>query len=559
MNFGWNSAWRALAPRGAAVAVTAVLLWLVVWPLALLLLEALRTPDGFGLAHFAEFARRLDEWVALGRSLWISVASVVLAAAVGVPLAFFFERNAFPGRSVLGALAALPIALPPLVGVIAFLFLYGESGFLARGLQHLLGLREAPWRLHGPGAILLVHAYSMYAYFYLFTRAGLARLDASLLEAAAILGAGRGRIFWRVVLPQLRPALLGATLLTLMTSLGSFSAPYIFAGGYRVMTTQIVASKLSGELALAQVEAVMLALVALLALGWIRALQGPDLTGAGHGLAPAPPPPARRPWVRWTKTALAAGFLLLAVLPHLTLLLISFVPADSWTVELLPPELSWGNYQQLFAQPERLRPMLNSLWMATVATAGAVVLGLLAARHSLARGSRWGMLLETLIALPWAVPGTVFAVALATTFSVDAPLLARFVWVGTPILLPLAYLARALPMTGRAALAGLRQLDPALGEAAASLGAGPLRTFLRVTLPLIRPALAAGTSLAMIAALGDFVSSVVLYTFETRPISLEIQSTLRLQEFGVAAAYGVLLMILASFTFLIWGREGEAR
>ena len=171
------------------------------------------------------------------------MASVALAAAIGVPLAFLFERYDFPGRGVLGALMALPAVLPPLVGVIAFLFLYGESGFVARAVQALFGLRDAPWRLQGPGAILLVHAYSMYVYFYLFTRAGLARLDESMLEAAASLGAGRWRTWRRVVLPLLRPSLGGAALLTFMTALASFSAPYVFGGGFRVMTTQIVATQ----------------------------------------------------------------------------------------------------------------------------------------------------------------------------------------------------------------------------------------------------------------------------------------------------------------------------
>src|SRR5207247_885810 len=124
----------------------------------------------------------------------------------GVPLAFLFEWLDFPGRKTLGSVIALPAVLPPFVGVIAFLFLYGESGFVARAVQHVLGLERAPWRLQGAGAILLVHAYSMYVYFYLFTRAGLAKLDASMLEAAQALAAGRWETLRRVTLPLIRPA-----------------------------------------------------------------------------------------------------------------------------------------------------------------------------------------------------------------------------------------------------------------------------------------------------------------------------------------------------------------
>jgi len=546
-----------LLPLLPASLLAFFLLWLVGYPLLLTLLGSLEGGDGATtFEHWRFFFERAEEWQALWRSFFLSVLSVFFSALVGVPLAFVFERLDFPGRRVLGALVALPVALPPLVGVIAFLFLFGESGFLSRGLMLVLGLEQAPWRLTGPGAILLVHTYSMYVYFYLFVRAALARLDASLLEAAASLGASRARTFFKVILPQLRPALLGASLLTFMTSLGSFSAPYIFGGGYRVMTTQILASKLGGEVALAQVEAVVLAIVALVALFVIRRLQGQDIAIGSHGIAPERQR-LERPWVRVGSAALGYGLAIFLLLPHLTLLLISFVPLGSWTTELLPPLFSTQNYRELFAEPQRLQPILNSLWMAAAATAGAVLLGLLTARQALRRKGFLGGLLEGLIALPWAIPGTVFALALGVAFSKNEPALLRFLWVGTPIILPMAYLVRCLPMTGRSSLAGLRQVDPALEEAAAILGASRLRTMWKVILPRIRPAIQAGMGLAFITALGDYVASIVLYTFETRPISIEIASTLRVQEFGIAAVYGVLLMLLSSAAFLLWGR-GDA-
>src|SRR5437867_8785261 len=197
----------------AAAALTLVLAWLVIYPILIVGSEA---------AHpmaLREFLTRPGEWAALWASVWISLLSAVLAAAIGIPLAFLFEWFDFPGRKTLGALIALPVVLPPLVGVIAFLFLYGESGFIARAIQTALHLEQAPWRLQGAGAILLVHAYSMYVYFYLFTRAGLAKLDVSMLEAAQALGADRRATLWRVIVPLLRPSLVGAAMLTFMTAL----------------------------------------------------------------------------------------------------------------------------------------------------------------------------------------------------------------------------------------------------------------------------------------------------------------------------------------------------
>ncbi len=533
----------------AGVGMALLLVWMVIYPIAIVVREAV-----VGGAA-AEFVSRPGEWRALWASLWISLASVGLAAAIGVPLAFLFEWFEFPGRKTLGSLVALPVVLPPLVGVIAFLFLYGESGFVARAVQATLGLERSPWRLQGAGAILLVHAYSFYVYFYLLTRAGLAKLDASMLEASQALGAGRWRTLRRVVLPLLRPSLAGAAMLTFLTALGSFSAPFLFGGGFRVMPTQILASKMNGELPLAMVETAALAAVALLGLAVLSRTEGRDLLVAlGKGTTP-PRRAIGTPGIR--VLAAAAGWLFAAflLLPHLTLALVSLVPYASWTTESLPPVLSLVNYRRLFSEPERLEPLVTSLWMAAGSTALALTIALAAGWLAVRRRVRLRKAIEGLLALPWALPGTVFAIALATAFSVHSPLTLRWVMVGTALLLPLAYLVRNLPVTSRPLLAGLRQLDPALEEAAASLGAGRWRTLRRVTLPLLKPALAAGATLAFVGALGDFVVSKVLFTYDTRVISIEIDSSLRVNEFGVAAAFGVVLMVVSAAVLGIGARR----
>jgi iron(III) transport system permease protein len=551
-------------PRWAGGLLAVLLVWLVGYPLVWTGVEAVHDASGWTASYLQAFLARPDEWLALWRTLWIAVASTALAAVVGVPLAFAFERADFPGRRLLGVLVALPVSLPPLVGVIAFLFLYGESGFLARAVRAVAGDGTVSWNLSGAPAILLVHTYSFYVYFYLLVRAGLRRLDGAHAEAAAALGAGAWRTFWRVTVPQLRPALAGAALLTFMTALASFSAPYIFGGGFRVLTTQIVASKLNGETAMAYVETVALAILALSALAGMRQVERRTALAAGsvRGIAPR----RRRLTGAGRMAAAAAGWGLAVVLllPHATLLLISLVPAATWTTQALPPVLDLSNYRAIAGDPERLRPLWNSAWLASLATALALAVGLHGAvvADRLRRGTsgvrkaaRLADVVEGLLVLPWAIPGTVFAVALAAAMSANEPWAGRFLLVGTPWILLLGYLVRSLPLTGRAAIAGAGSLDPALGEAAAALGASRARTLATVTLPLLWPSLAAGAGLALITSLGDFVTSIVLYTYETRPVAVEIYSSLRVQELGIAAAHGVLLMGVSAAGFLAWDRD----
>ena len=126
---------RGIRREAIGLLVLLLLAWMVVYPLALVLSEAFGGPGRWTLEAVRRFGREGNEWRALFASLWLSVASVAGAALIGVPLGFLVTRIGFPGRRVVATLLGLPAVLPPLVGVIAFLFLYGETGFAAHLAQ----------------------------------------------------------------------------------------------------------------------------------------------------------------------------------------------------------------------------------------------------------------------------------------------------------------------------------------------------------------------------------------------------------------------------------------
>jgi iron(III) transport system permease protein len=525
--------------------------WLIAFPVILLLLWTVIYPNAAviagsfenGLGHWREFAASPADREALWTSLVISVASVFASLAIGVPLAFLLGRFEFPGRRLLRAVATLPAALPPLVGVIAFLFLYGESGLVTRIVQRVLGMQEAPWRLKGVGAIVFVHAYTMYVYVFLFVSAGLERFDATLDEAASGLGASTWQRLRRVTLPLLMPAVAGSMLLVFMNALGSFSAPYVFGGGLRVLSTQILASKTNGALGLAYVETTVLALSAVAGLvlfRWLDRKRKYTLASKGG---------RRRRTIQSRHvqifTSVAAAVIVIAlVLPHLMVVLVSFARDGAWTTQVLPPEYTFENYKRLFSESELWRPIYNSVSMAIVATAGNLVVCFLAAYLIVFRKFAGRRLLELLVALPWAIPATAIALGLAATFNRNDLLTGRVLLVGTFWILPLAYFIRDIPLVASAVEGSLRQMDSSLEDAARGLGASWFLTMRRVILPAARPGLVAGGLLAAVTAVGEFVASVVLYTHSNRPISMEILAQLRALAFGTAAAYSVLLIFL---------------
>src|SRR5215212_5214464 len=537
-----------------------VLVYGVIYPNLSVLITSFQRAGSWTLANYREVLSQRIVLEAIVSSVGLSIGTVLFCAMVGVPLAFLFERFTFPGRRLFAALAALPLVLPPLVGTVAFIFLCGESGILAHGIQHLLRLENPPWRLRGWPALLLFHTYTMYPFFYVLTGAGLRRIDASLAEAARSLGASRTTVLRRVVLPQLTPSLLAAALLTFMTSMASFSAPLLFGGDVRVLTLEIFTARQRGDFVMAVTDTVILAIISLGALIVFQRYEGTRKFAA----AAMKGAPRRRVSIasgaaRLLATIVAVAFALILVLPVATLLLVSFAREGSWTTQTLPSAYTLANYQRLFGDAYTAEVFFNSFTMSAIA-AGAALLWSFCVVTFLRRRKFIGRrLLSLLVLIPWALPGTVVAVSVAEAYGSPGSLLGSFVLVGTFWILPVVYFLRFMPLVVRALQASMEQLDPTLEEAAGSLGARAWQRFTRVTLPLVWPGAVAGTLLAFVIALGEYVASVLVFVPANRPISIAIASELRDFNLGAAAAYGVVLIVIISISMIVAGRLERLR
>jgi len=557
--------------RLALLAITAVVLvYGVVYPNLAVLKASLRQDGNWTLIHYASVLSQRSTIEALINSVILSVGTVALCAAVGVSLAFLFERYTFPGRRLFSVFAALPLVLPPLVGTLAFIFLLGESGILSRVVQGGLRLQSAPWTLRGWPALLLFHTYTMYPFFYVLTGAGLRRIDASLAEAARSLGATRLTVLARVLLPQLTPSLVAAALLTFMTSMASFSAPLFFGGRVRVLTLEIYSARQRGDAEMAITETVLLAIISLGALIFFQRYEG-----TRRFVAAAMKGATRRREVirhgvgRTLATIAAVFFSILLVSPVLTLILVSFAREGSWTTQTIPPEYTLSNYVRLLSDSQASEVFVNSFAMSAIAAIAALVwsfcvVSLVVGEGELGKqrsrtGTYWKRFVSLLVLIPWALPGTVVAVSIAEAYGQPSILLGSFVLVGTFWILPVVYFLRFMPLVVRAVQANTEQIDPSLSEAAGSLGAKPLRRFVRVTLPLIWPGAVAGTLLAFVIALGEYVASVLVFVPINRPISIAIASEMRNFNLGIAAAYGVVLIGIIAIVMAAAGRMERLR
>ena len=524
-----------------------VVLVLLVYIVVPMFATAATSAEGGGSAYSGFLSG--SSQTALSLSVGISVGSVLTTGILGTALAVLLSRFDFPGRRVLRLFALLPMALPPLIGAVSFYFLYAESGIVPRFLARYFGADAAAVSANGVWGVLLVHTMTMYPYFYLAVTSALAGTDASMEEAALNLGASRFRMWRTVLLPMLTPALVSGTLLTFMVSMASFTAPQFY--NVQTLTMQIVASRTSGAYSVAAAQAVVLSVVSiffLLSMRWYenrRLHRGsskgtPQTVKVLHGALP--------------RAAAGVGSLLLVLFlmaPPATIALLSFTVDGSWTTQILPPDYTLGNFTRIFTDPVTLRPILVSAQMSFAAMIGCILVGVLAAWVV----TRWKgpgkALLDVMVMLPWALPGTVIGVNIVTAFATPGPFNLGQVLIGTLWILPVAYFVRFLPLVFRSANASLAQIDPNVEEAARNLGAGPWRALRTVTVPLMSRGILAGALMAFIQGFGEYVASVVVYPARYAPLSVEIYNRIYSNEFGTAAAYGTLQMALILVVLVI--------
>ncbi|WP_165997556.1 iron ABC transporter permease [Bacillus sp. Cs-700] len=535
------------------IPIILVLIGYVLYPTVETFIESFKKNGLFTLQNYVDFfgPKAQANLEALWNSVYISLLSVLLSACIGVPLAFIFTRYNFPGRSFFSGIAIMPIVLPSLVGVMAFMWLYGEAGLIPVALQDLLNLEEVPFSIGGVTGILLVHAYTMYPYFYMTVSSALNNVDPSLEESAANLGSGRFGVFWKVTFPLLTPALVAASLLVFMVSMASFSAPFLLAGGYRVLSLQIYFSKINGDLEMAATQSVILSAVSITFLLFMRWFQNrKDYRMGSKGIG-AHRSEVNNPFLKWVMVSLGIVAMIVLLLPHAVLAILSFVPEGAWTWQKYPSSFNLENYRLLFEDPNIWDPVRNSLIMAFFACLGCFVFGIITS-YALVKRKFFGKnLLDILVMLPWALPATVVGMNLILAFNSKSIFSFGQVLVGTFWILPLAYFIRFIPLVVRSTNAVLEQMDDSIEEAAQNLGARWLYTFRRVVLPIIMPGVLSGTLLAFVQAVGEFPTSVLLYTLDNRPISIEIMNQLRMFNLGQAAAYGMIQVGLIAIVMLI--------
>lgn len=546
---------RQLALPGATSALLFLLVGYILFPLLKTLETSLYDGKIFSLQHYGLLLFNEAYRQPVLNSILLGFLTMVICGLIGTLLAFLIHFFALPFKAILDKLLLLPMLLPGIIIVFSSVQLYGESGLVTKGLEFLLGLEKPPLRLSGLPGILFIHACTQYVYFYITVSIALGHIDLSVIESARSLNASKSRILRSIILPFLKPALLAAGAMTFMTGIGSFTAPSIIGGSYKVLTTQILLAKANNYMGIAATQVVILVCVSILLFAVFRYYEKKAQFTASLKRVPIQPVRIRNPLLRYCIYLVTSAVVTTILLPIVTIILLSFVPSGSWMVSYYPSEFSLENYQDIFTKSRKLAPFINSILMA-FAAAGAGILIALPASYIVARSqSRLKAVVEFLTILPWAVPASAIAINIINAFSEASVFSFGAVLVGSSLLLPLGYLIKSLPLMVRTINISFGQLHDSYLDASKSLGAGKLTSFIRITLPVISPGIVAGFLLVFIRSLGEYTVSVFLYNASNKPVSIAMVNGIFEYNIGLAMAYGSLLLLLTALLSLLIGRS----
>ena len=488
-------------------------------------------------------------------SVLLSVLTVIGSGIAGVYFAYKFHYNKFPLKKYLYPMLLIPIATPPLVGVVAFMFLLNENGLLTKIITLAFNMQSAPFKFEGWAAIIIIHVYSFYPFFLLFVTSALKKSDANLIDASHSLGASKSRTFMKIIIPQIMPAVTGASLIVFMASMASFSAPFIFGGSTRFLTTEIYSAKINGDTSMASLLSVLLTVISLLFLLLLRSYRRKNTIESSTKGTVRSASSLSQNNSGIAGTLISAVFVLIVMLPILALMFLSLIPEGSLMRNYFTESFTLENYKKIFSDRQFFDPFSNSLKMGLLAVLITIIIGVSAAFLITRKKLKGGNIMESLLSLPYGIPGTVIALSFIISFNTPSVFTAFVPLAGTFWILPLAYSVRNLPVITQSSIAGFNAFDPSLEEASSTLGASGSRTFRKIILPLVIPSSLSGALRVFINSVGEFVSTILLYTFSTKTISVEIYSQLRLYNTGAAAAYGIILFVLVMLVVYASGKS----
>jgi len=507
----------------------------------------LGVPGHFTLQNYVKAYGDPEAYPLLLNSFIFGLGAAGLSVIFALALAWITIRTNAPFRRLFELTAIIPNILPPILVSISWVMLLNPSNGLINGLfVKVLGLEKGPFNIYSMAGLIFVEALILTPLAFLIIAAALKSMDPSLEESAKTLGSGELGVMSRITFPLMRPAILAAATLNFVRAVESFDTPAIIALPARieVFTTKIWREALGSfptNHNLAATYGVGILMVALLFVYLYRRFTSQvesfsTVTGKGFR-------PHQIDLGNWKYLASAVAFLLLlllVVLPILVLLLVAILPYYH-----VPTWQTWNNltldhFRYIWATPRVHRAFANSLFLALMGATVCMLLASLASYITVRTKLAGRGILEGLVFIPWAFPGTALALGLLWAY-IDFPIpVYATIWI-----ILIAYVTRFLPYGMRAVSSTIIQVHKELEEASVACGAGFLATFRRVLIPMMRPGVMAGWIILVTIFMREFSATLFLYSPGSEPLGPLLYFLYLDGMRGRVAAIGLVISVIS--------------
>jgi iron(III) transport system permease protein len=534
---------------GVMALALAVVSLLLVWPIVQVLQMGFLDPQtqGFTLANYLKVLTHPYYLGALWNTVIIGVGGMVGACLLGVPLAYFTARYVIKGRSLIATLAVLALVSPPFIGAYSWVVVAGNNGWLTQQLKALGIALPTIYGLHG---IILVFSLKFFPFVYLMTESALRNINRSFEEAAENLGCTRWQRYYKITLPLVFPATSSGAILCFVLSIADFGTPSIIGRDLRTLSTiayNQYTSEMGGPPTMAVSISMLMIVISMMAVFLQRYLI--NKRRYAGSLTNLTVPKTLSGSYAVLVHALCYAIVALATLPIAVVIYTSFLQTSG-------PVFSGGFGLNSYARVIREVPdvITNTFKFSLLATLMITLVGGLVSYIIVRRETALSGLLDSVLMVPYVVPGVVMAIGFLLTFNSGV-----FDLVGTASIIVLILFIRRLPYGVRATSAVLRQIKPSIEEAAISLGASPLKAFLKVTVPLMLPGVVAGAMMSFITAINELSSTLLLYTGGTTTMPVKVYNAVLDGEFGIAAALSTILLFSSGVCVYVVMRFSQSK
>jgi ABC-type Fe3+ transport system, permease component len=509
--------------------VMIALILFILWPLYAVLHGSFISESGnFTLKYLIDALSSQRNLKILWQTLLLGVIVSTFATAIGFLFAYTDAFIRFPCKKIFGAIALMPIVSPPFALAMSFVMLFGQQGFVTKTL---LGLKE--FNAYGATSLGIVQVLTFFPIAYLLLAGLLRQIDPAYEEAAKNLGASRWQVFRTVILPLLLPGIANSFLLIFIQVVADFGNAMVIAGDFTTLAAQVYMQAIGnydikGGFSLASVLLTISIIMFIIQKYWLAGRSFVTVTGK---------PSRVRDLQADRLIQLSIGIPCLLV-SLFVIILYGLIPYGS-LVKLWGIDYTFTFDHYLFIFDGGLKPLIDTTILSLIAMPITGILGIIIAFLIVRKKFPGRGFIEFTSMLSLAIPGTVIGLGYLYAYN-DQPLALT----GTGFIILIAFIFRSMPVGIRAGVASLQQIDPAIEEAAQDMGAGSIKVFTSVILPLIKSAFFSGLVYSFVRSMTAISAVIFLTSARYDLLTTAIYSRVDMGRYGVAAAYSTLLIII---------------